>query len=158
MAYFFKALQLLKPHELVESKNSTSRFIITGHSLGGALASLFSLYMKDHLKWDNPLTTLITFGQPRVGDANYANTHDAFISPNQKLRLVYRYDIIPHLPSADITRYRHHSREVWIYKRHVKKISWKNWYGVGRHMFTSVVKEKQRTAVAIWTRQMCWLQ
>ena len=81
--------------------------------------------MKDHLKWDNPRTSLITFGQPRVGDIHYANAHDSFISPNQKLRLVYRYDIIPHLPSEDLTRYRHHSREVWIYKTHVKRISWK---------------------------------
>ena len=126
MAYFFKALQILRPNDLVQaSSNSTTRFIITGHSLGGALASLFSLYMKDQLKWDNPRISLITFGQPRVGDSNYASAHDKFISPNQKLRLVYRYDIIPHLPSSDITRYRHHSREVWIFKTHVKKLSWK---------------------------------
>ena len=55
MKYFERALQLLKPDELINSSPKfTKRFVITGHSLGGALASLFSIYMKDHLKWTNP--------------------------------------------------------------------------------------------------------
>ena len=95
--------------------------MVTGHSLGGALASLFSLYLKEKTK-DSDIT-LITFGQPRVGDSTYAHVHDSMIPPHRKLRFVYRYDIMPHFPSAHARpEYRHHSREVWVYKRWHAKV------------------------------------
>ena len=48
--------------------------------------------------WENPGTSLITFGQPRVGDKEFSNIHDQMISPFRKLRFVMNLDPVPHLP------------------------------------------------------------
>ncbi|XP_011005007.1 PREDICTED: senescence-associated carboxylesterase 101-like, partial [Populus euphratica] len=48
-----------------------SRLIVTGHSLGGTIASLFTLWLLDNIKKTtrrNQLPFCITFGSPLVGD------------------------------------------------------------------------------------------
>ena len=47
------------------------QIIFTGHSLGGAIATLASYYFSKHKLAENDLV-LITFGQPRVGNENFA--------------------------------------------------------------------------------------
>lgn len=55
------------------------RVVITGHSLGGALASLTaaSFVFNGVASTDNLF--LYTFGMPRVGDKDYALAHDRLI-------------------------------------------------------------------------------
>uniref|UniRef100_A0A914Z6X1 Fungal lipase-like domain-containing protein n=1 Tax=Panagrolaimus superbus TaxID=310955 RepID=A0A914Z6X1_9BILA len=74
------------------------RILFTGHSLGGALVSLASsLFAFQHRHLVDPSEIfLITFGQPRVGNQDYAEAHDKLV-PNS-WRLVHRYDIVAHLP------------------------------------------------------------
>jgi len=117
LKYNWDALQTFSPDTLVPGGiKSGQKYIITGHSLGGALASLFAMYQKiKHTGlFTNPSSSLITFGQPRVGDRLYARMHDKLISPDRKLRFVYRQDVVPYIPPRPL--YEHHSTKVWISK------------------------------------------
>ncbi|CAK7330213.1 unnamed protein product [Dovyalis caffra] len=72
-AYFQELSQLkaqihdLKTGELLVK----SQLIVTGHSLGGSIASLFTLWLLDNIKQTskiNELPLCITFGSPLIGD------------------------------------------------------------------------------------------
>lgn len=60
--------------------------IYTGHSLGGALAILAASR--------RPPGAVYTFGSPRVGDRNFANT----LAAVEIYRIVNQHDIVPSLP------------------------------------------------------------
>lgn len=74
--------------------------MVTGHSLGGALASLTAA----SLIFDNIVTTnkisLYTFGMPRVGDKDYALAHDKLVT--KSWRVVHYKDIVAHLPTCNL--------------------------------------------------------
>jgi predicted lipase len=54
----------------------TAKLVITGHSLGGAMAVLCALEMKEvHGKVDY----VYTYGQPRVGNSNFASFYQVRI-------------------------------------------------------------------------------
>ncbi|KAF8398834.1 hypothetical protein HHK36_014697 [Tetracentron sinense] len=83
-------------------RNKNAKILVTGHSLGGALAILFPcllvLHQEDTIL--NSLTDVYTFGQPRVGDASFGNYMKKHFIENhiRYKRVVYRYDIVPRLP------------------------------------------------------------
>ncbi|XP_045194856.2 lipase ZK262.3-like [Mercenaria mercenaria] len=74
--------------------------VITGHSLGGALASLSaaSLIYTGVVR-ENKLS-LYTFGMPRVGDKDYAFNHDKIV--NNSWRVVHGRDIVAHIPTCNL--------------------------------------------------------
>ena len=76
-------------------KNKDYQIIFTGHSLGGAISTLASYYFaKYNLAENNPV--LITFGQPRVGDENFARDYMNIISNVYRIE---RYnDIVAMIP------------------------------------------------------------
>lgn len=84
-----RKLKLLYPNATV---------LFTGHSLGAAISSIassiFAYENQDILTTDK--IRLITFGQPRVGNMEYAMQHDLLV-PNT-WRIIHRYDIVAHLP------------------------------------------------------------
>jgi len=118
MQYPWEALQKL---DLINkfTYDPNRKYIVTGHSLGGALATILSMQMYENQKW-NSQSILITFASPRVGDFNFAERHDAIIPPYRKLRIVYSRDPVPKIP----TGYRHISTEIWI----TKWCGWKLWW------------------------------
>uniref|UniRef100_A0A915E9G2 Fungal lipase-like domain-containing protein n=1 Tax=Ditylenchus dipsaci TaxID=166011 RepID=A0A915E9G2_9BILA len=70
----------------------------TGHSLGGALASLASIRtVLDNFRRSDQIK-LYTFGQPRVGCSSFAFKHDELVP--HSFRVVNRLDIVPHLPAC----------------------------------------------------------
>ena len=86
--------------------------MVTGHSLGGALAVLFQaiLFMHKEETLLEKLLAVYTFGQPRVGDEVFAK----FMNKNlndpvpRYFRIVYCNDLVPRLPfDDDIFQYKH---------------------------------------------------
>eukprot|EP01125_Pyxidicula_operculata_P003527 TRINITY_DN1452_c0_g1_i2.p1 TRINITY_DN1452_c0_g1~~TRINITY_DN1452_c0_g1_i2.p1 ORF type:complete len:282 (+),score=42.43 TRINITY_DN1452_c0_g1_i2:24-869(+) len=80
---------------------------VTGHSLGGAIASLAAVQISD-LKV-GPVTEY-TFGSPRVGNLAFYNDHKARVSTSY--RVVHERDIVPRVPTA-LVGFHHVSTEVW---------------------------------------------
>ncbi|KAK6746673.1 hypothetical protein RB195_000132 [Necator americanus] len=81
---------------------------VTGHSLGGSLASLANSYILGKGYADPLKTKLMTFGQPRTGDPNFSNTHKE--QAEYAFRVTHWRDIVPHILSVG---YRHHRRETF---------------------------------------------
>lgn len=75
---------------------------ITGHSLGGALAILLALQLSQ--KPGSKLAGVVTFGQPKVGDAQLSQAITAQLLPFYR-RYVNQRDIVPKLPP--LPDYRH---------------------------------------------------
>ena len=88
----------------------SASILITGHSAGGAIATLAALEIIE-LYSD---TKVITFGSPRVGDAAFANYFKVHFDNNNSYRIVSRNDIVPSNPAYSFD-YHHVPREVWYY-------------------------------------------
>lgn len=66
-----------------------------GHSLGGALATLVAEYVQ---KATGRKPYLYTFGAPRVGLSNFADTLSRALWPENIYRVYHRTDIVPCIP------------------------------------------------------------
>nr|GMC77390.1 uncharacterized protein LOC109187493 [Ipomoea batatas] len=95
-----KLKSLLREHE-------NAKFVVTGHSLGGALAILFPTVLAMHKEEEmlKRLLGIYTFGQPRIGNrqlGRYMEEHLNQPSPRY-FRTVYCNDLVPRLPYDDKT-------------------------------------------------------
>jgi predicted lipase len=68
--------------------------LVTGHSLGAAVATLASLDIQRQLGVD---VHLYTYGSPRVGNRAFATMVDEQLS-GRAFRVVHNHDVVPHLP------------------------------------------------------------
>ncbi|CAD8103892.1 unnamed protein product [Paramecium sonneborni] len=85
-----------------------AKFHVTGHSLGGAMATLFA----SELSMTGLKVILVTVGSPRVGDSNF---YDWFSKLKvTHTRLTNKKDIAPHLPPFRFS-FEHVNTEVWYY-------------------------------------------
>lgn len=75
-------------------------FVVTGHSLGGALASLAAVTLAYQHVIPLRNMAIYTFGEPRVGDKNFAFNYDRLV--NNSWRVVHNRDIISHLPLCSL--------------------------------------------------------
>ncbi len=88
-AQIFEALQKLT--------NPVNQILITGHSLGGALASLFSLDVAVSLPGLN--ISSVTYASPRVGTANWETAYNqTYALQNKTVRVRNSYDLVPKVP------------------------------------------------------------
>lgn len=133
---------------------------ITGHSLGGAMAALAGALLHQGSERDQPLYVqlrhvlrgIYTYGQPMVGDAEFARECGAFDS--LLFRHVYKNDLVPHMPPHSTGAFEHFGREYhWSNATHEWEYTPKNTEQV-RGIFMS-----SALGVADWLgQQMAWFR
>ncbi|KAK6939611.1 Fungal lipase-like domain [Dillenia turbinata] len=88
-------------------ENDKCKIIITGHSLGGALAILFVALLAIHGESSimERIEGVYTFGQPRVGDEKFGKFMKEKLRGQdvKYLRYVYCNDMVPRMPFDDKT-------------------------------------------------------
>jgi hypothetical protein len=82
------------------------RIVFTGHSLGGAIASLGAIALR--LDGTYHVDAVYTFGEPKLGNEVFAEFVQHFISP-RRFRFVNHKDIVPHLPPEGLGPDYHHA-------------------------------------------------
>ena len=87
----------------------TYAVVVTGHSLGGAVATLTAAAT---LRRAGYAADLYTFGSPRVGNAVFARAVTE-LDFGAEYRLTHEADPIPRLPPL-VFNYRHTSPEYWL--------------------------------------------
>ncbi|KAL3072380.1 hypothetical protein niasHT_034064 [Heterodera trifolii] len=85
---------------------------VTGHSLGGAMAAIASATIVDAKLISAQRLKLVTFGQPRTGNGEWATAMDKKVGPFN-YRVVNNRDLVPHMPPLWFEGYRHHMTEVF---------------------------------------------
>ncbi len=90
----------------IDFLNENCKIILTGHSLGGAIATLAGCYFHDlGIKKEN--ISIYTFGAPPVGDEAFSTTYEFKLN---LYRVINENDIVPKLDK--ITRLRHFGEEI----------------------------------------------
>lgn len=111
---FYKAYNYIKP-EIIDNlynlskKYNTNKLLITGHSLGAAMATIMTY---DILKLypDYKIAYLFNFGSPRVGNKEFVQDFNNYDITSY--RVTHYYDMVPHVPE-EFLDYRHISLEIW---------------------------------------------
>ena len=86
-----------------------TRVICTGHSLGGAVATLAATWAA--LQWPRADVRAVTFGSPKVGNRKFIRAFQSLVGT--RIRAVMAGDPIPALPPAWLARY-HHSQPLLL--------------------------------------------
>lgn len=101
------ASRVLAAVAAAKAANPTYQVVVTGHSLGGAVATLAAAYLRE----DGHAADLYTYGSPRVG--NRAFVQFVTDQPGGEYRITHADDPVPRLPPI-LFNYRHTSPEYWI--------------------------------------------
>ncbi|WP_369417948.1 lipase family protein [Cohnella mopanensis] len=79
---------------VLDGLSADKTLYVTGHSLGGALATLCALDVAVNSPFTFPI--VYTFGSPRVGDPKFTNAYGETV--DESFRVQNRYDVVTHLP------------------------------------------------------------
>jgi len=122
---------------LLEGVSPDKTLYATGHSLGGALATLCGADVAANTRFRRPI--VYTFGSPRVGDPTFARS---FAGKTESCyRVNNRFDAVTHLPP---TTYKMPKRDKTFYYEHVRKpetLAFHNGSVAGNHVIGSYYAE-----------------
>jgi len=112
------------------SRHPNAPIIVTGHSLGAAMAPLFvANYQNSHPETSAQIVyPVYTFGQPRVGNKEFATWFDEKVGAGNWFRVVHHDDPVPHLPPPALG-FSHMATEVW-YVEHIGNETGAGYYQV----------------------------
>jgi hypothetical protein len=79
------------------SRDPTKPLLLTGHSLGGALAALSGACFTVLGSPVPAVSSIYTFGQPRIGLHDFCNTYSRIVS-DKLVRFVNKKDLVPRVP------------------------------------------------------------
>jgi hypothetical protein len=108
-------MHLLQQHHYREY-----RVVVTGHSLGGAVALIVAVRLMSHLP-PHTKVSCFTFGAPRVGDAAFI-AHVQSSGMDELVRVVHDGDWVPSHPIEKFG-YRHHGT-VWRVTKHEQTLQY----------------------------------
>lgn len=97
--------------EILKRISGAQSVIITGHSLGGALATLCADAAAD---MGVDVRAVYTFGSPRVGNGDFAHQYNDDLA-NVTFRVVNARDPVPHIPWL-LGTYRHVATLAYLHK------------------------------------------
>ncbi|WP_424767947.1 lipase family protein [Paenibacillus sp. sgz302251] len=142
--------------ELVKQLPEDKPLFVTGHSLGGALATLASYDLASNTAFTSPI--VYTFGAPRVGDPAFVRQYNTTIATHWRFQ--NEFDIVPHLPTLV---YQSPKTKQAYYYMHVKgevKRSFRMGSVVRNHIlpsyFADLSQEAPDFAMAICTEPPGW--
>ena len=78
--------------------NHISHLVCCGHSAGGALSQITSIFLHGKIRSDEIKTHCYTFGSPKAGDDAFVNTVKAVTCSERYVRIEMYDDIVPILP------------------------------------------------------------
>jgi hypothetical protein len=112
---FFRAYNIIKtqvrsPINFLLKMFPQAQILVTGHSLGAALATLAAVDLKRQHQTAN--IQLFTFGSPRVGNRAFVKSVYTLFPLGTIYRIVNAGDIVPHVPVLS-QGYIHVGIEVW---------------------------------------------
>ncbi|KNE65791.1 hypothetical protein AMAG_09767 [Allomyces macrogynus ATCC 38327] len=82
--------------KIMRQQHRNYKVVATGHSLGGSMAVLAALNLRQTLSIPDAQLVVYTYGEPRVGSVELASyvSNQAF----DVVRFVHEDDVVPHLP------------------------------------------------------------
>lgn len=86
----------------------SAKIYVTGYSLGSALATIAALDIHNLF---GHVDQLYTFGEPRVGNENFASYITSSLP--ERYRVIHYADIVPHVPPQIPVPYAHFAYEIW---------------------------------------------
>ncbi|GMT12101.1 hypothetical protein PFISCL1PPCAC_3398, partial [Pristionchus fissidentatus] len=94
----------------LSASNQGMELWITGHSLGGSMASIAAATIVEQGLWPADKIRLMTYGEPRTGNKAYAAVMDANILAMH--RVVHKRDMVAHVPPP-MLGYAHSRQEIF---------------------------------------------
>lgn len=94
--------------QLILSKYRNASIWVTGHSLGGAIATMAALDFRDTF---GRLDQFYSFGEPRPGNSNFS-LH-VKLSLQNYYRVIHYADIVPHYPPQGLLDYYQAGIQIW---------------------------------------------
>lgn len=94
--FFDQYITILSTLYVELQKFDLKKIIFTGHSLGGALATLASIFYKNDFYYERLEVFCVTFGSPRVGNRKFAKNFNDYVDVS--LRYVNGEDSVTKVP------------------------------------------------------------
>lgn len=132
--------QMFKAVNTLKSKYPTAGVVITGHSLGAAMATFAAAAIKTTYNFDR--FTFYTFGSPRVGNKVFSDYIFNLFPDGEYSRITHYNDMVVHVP-AHFMSFQHAGDEVFY--EHANDLSHRTC-----HNSAGASDENQACANSMW--------